>query len=102
VTGSGTVTFATTLATVNANVGTWNNVTVNGKGQVTAGSNVAYVTGGPYLPLTGGTLSGGGEVMSTGAKGPELIRAESGRCFPVVGRVFDRIKMAENSAPLGD
>jgi hypothetical protein len=48
-----------TLPTVNGNVGTWNNVTVNGKGQVTAGSNVAYVTGGPYLPLTGGTLSGG-------------------------------------------
>ncbi len=47
-----------TLPTVNANVGTFNNVTVNGKGQVTAGSNVAYVTGGPYLPLSGGTLTG--------------------------------------------
>ena len=40
VTGSTTL----TLATVNANVGTWNNVTVNGKGLVTAGSNTAYLT----------------------------------------------------------
>ena len=35
---------ATTLATVNSNIGTWNNVTVNAKGLVTAGSNVAYLT----------------------------------------------------------
>lgn len=34
--------LATTLATVNGNVGTWNNVTVNAKGLVTAGSNVSY------------------------------------------------------------
>jgi hypothetical protein len=38
--------------------GTYNNITVNGKGLATAGSNVAYVTGGPYLPLAGGTLTG--------------------------------------------
>ena len=43
--GSGNVTAAGTLATVNSNVGTWNNVTVNGKGLVTAGSTVAYATG---------------------------------------------------------
>ena len=46
VSGSGTTGSSTTLtlATVNSNVGTWNNVTVNGKGLVTAGSNVAYLT----------------------------------------------------------
>jgi collagen type VII alpha len=60
-------TLVTTLATVNANVGTWNNVTVNGKGQVTAGSNVAYVTGGPYLPLVGGTISGSPGSLVIGA-----------------------------------
>ena len=43
-TGDVTGSTALTLATVNANVGTWNNVTVNGKGLVTAGSNVAYLT----------------------------------------------------------
>jgi hypothetical protein len=61
-----------TLATVNANVGTWNNVTLNAKGLATAGSNVAYVTGGPYLPMAGGSLSGpltvGGVVASTGTQ----------------------------------
>jgi hypothetical protein len=47
-----------TLATVNANVGTWNNIAINAKGLATAGSNVAYVTGGPYLPTAGGTVTG--------------------------------------------
>lgn len=44
VTGSGTTSLALTLATVNSNVGTFNNVTVNAKGLVTAASNVAYLT----------------------------------------------------------
>ena len=34
-----------TLATVNANIGTFNNVTVNAKGLVTSASNVVYATG---------------------------------------------------------
>jgi hypothetical protein len=42
--GTGNVTAAATLPTVNSNVGTFNNVTVNAKGQVTAASNVAYLT----------------------------------------------------------
>lgn len=44
VSGSGTTSITTTLATVNSNVGTFNNVTVNAKGLVTAASNVAYLT----------------------------------------------------------
>lgn len=59
-TGSGTTAIAVTLATVNANVGTFNNVTVNAKGLVTAASNVAYlttavgsVTGGTGITVTG-------------------------------------------------
>lgn len=43
-TGSGSTSIALTLATVNANIGTFNNVTVNAKGLVTAASNVAYLT----------------------------------------------------------
>ena len=66
ISGSGTAAITTTLATVNGNVGTWNNVTVNGKGQVTAGSNVAYVTGGPYLPTAGGSLTGALTVSAAG------------------------------------
>jgi hypothetical protein len=45
--GSSNVTAVGTLATVNSNVGTFNNVTVNGKGLVTAASNVSY-----EVPLT--------------------------------------------------
>jgi len=51
--GSGNVTAAATLATVNANVGTWNNVTVNGKGLVTSGSNTAYLTANQTITHTG-------------------------------------------------
>jgi Repeat of unknown function (DUF5907)/Chaperone of endosialidase len=62
-------TLVTTLATVNANVGTFQGLTINAKGQVTAASNQNYVTGGPYLPLSGGTLSGGLTVGGTLAIG---------------------------------
>jgi hypothetical protein len=41
--GSASVTAAGTLATVNSNIGTFNNVTVNAKGLVTAASNVSYL-----------------------------------------------------------
>lgn len=40
VTGSGTTSIATTLATVNSNVGTYTKVTVNAKGLVTAAANL--------------------------------------------------------------
>ncbi|HAI74053.1 TPA: hypothetical protein DCL22_01540, partial [Candidatus Moranbacteria bacterium] len=42
--GSGTGNFATVLATVNSNIGTFNNLTVNAKGLVTGASNTAYLT----------------------------------------------------------
>lgn len=42
ITTSGT--FTLTLPNINSNVGTFNNVTVNAKGQVTAASNVGYLT----------------------------------------------------------
>ena len=44
VTASGPGSALTTLATVNSNIGTFNNVTVNGKGLVTSASNTAYLT----------------------------------------------------------
>jgi len=43
-TGDATGSTALTLATVNSNVGTYNNVTINAKGLATAGSNVSYLT----------------------------------------------------------
>lgn len=41
-TGDATGSAALTLATVNSNVGTFNNITINAKGLATAGSNVSY------------------------------------------------------------
>lgn len=52
-------TGAITLNTVNSNVGTYNNVTVNGKGLITAASNVAYLTANQSITWTGsGDVSG--------------------------------------------
>jgi hypothetical protein len=57
------------LSTVNSNVGTWNNVTVNGKGLVTAGSNVSYLTTAVTsvatgFGISGGTITGTGTLLS--------------------------------------
>jgi hypothetical protein len=60
-------TLVTTLATVNANVGTFQGLTLDAKGRVTAASNQNYVTGGPYLPLTGGTMTG--SIITEGSTG---------------------------------
>jgi len=43
-TGDATGATELTLKTVNSNIGTYNNVTINAKGLATAGSNVAYLT----------------------------------------------------------
>jgi hypothetical protein len=66
VTGTANVSAAFTLATVNANVGTWNNVTVNGKGLVTGGSNTAYLTANQTITASGdATGSGTTEIALT-------------------------------------
>ena len=52
-------TFSFQLAAVNANVGTFNNLTVNAKGLVTAASNVAYLTSNQTVTLSG-DVSGSG------------------------------------------
>ena len=50
---SAPTTLVTTLATVNANVGTFQGLTVNGKGLVTAAANVGYLTGNQTITLSG-------------------------------------------------
>lgn len=62
--GSGTTAVTLTLATVNSNVGTFNNLTVNGKGLVTAASNVSYLTGNQTITLSG-DASGSGTTAIT-------------------------------------
>jgi hypothetical protein len=55
---------ATTLATVNSNVGTFNNVTVNAKGLVTSASNTTYLTANQSISVTG-DISGSGTTAIT-------------------------------------
>lgn len=74
VAASGDLTLANTGAftfnTVNSNVGTFNNVTVNGKGLVTAASNVAYLTANEAITVTAtGDATG---VSTSSATAPSL------------------------------
>lgn len=58
--GTVDVTAGLTLATVNSNVGTFNNITVNAKGLVTAASNVSYqspLSGTGFMSANGSTIS---------------------------------------------
>ena len=64
-TGSGTTAITVTLPTINSNVGTFNNVTVNGKGLVTSASNVAYLT----------SVTTTGDVTGTGSASVPLTLA---------------------------
>jgi len=66
-TGSGTVgsPVSLTLATVNSNVGTFNNVTVNGKGLVTSATNQPYITGNQTITLTGDVTGSGSTSIAT-------------------------------------
>jgi hypothetical protein len=63
--GSGTTAITLTLATVNANIGTFNNVTVNAKGLVTAASNVSYLTGNQNITVSGDVSGSGTTTINT-------------------------------------
>lgn len=54
-----------TLATVNSNVGTFNNLTVNAKGLVTAASNVSYLTANQTITLSGDVTGSGATSITT-------------------------------------
>jgi hypothetical protein len=63
--GSGTTAISLTLATVNSNLGTFNNVTVNAKGLVTAASNVSYLTANQSITLSGAVTGTGTTAITT-------------------------------------
>lgn len=56
---------ANDLAATGVGAGTYNNVTVNNKGQVTAGSNTAYLTGNQTITLSGDITGSGATSIST-------------------------------------
>jgi len=75
VTGSpitSTGSFTLTLNTVNANVGTFNNVTVNAKGLVTAASNASYITANQNITLSG-DVAGSGTTAITATIQPAAV-----------------------------
>ena len=63
--GSGATAITTTLATVNANVGTFQGLTLNAKGLVTAAANQNYLTA-AVTSLTAGAGLTGGVITATG------------------------------------
>ena len=77
VTASGTGSVVATLATVNSNIGTFNNVTVNAKGLVTSASNVAYLTSLTGAWLTDGSNTGVGLLLGNSDDNDFSIRRNS-------------------------
>jgi hypothetical protein len=70
VSGSGTGTFATTLANSGVTAGTYNNVSVSAKGIVTSASNASYLTGNQNITVTG-------DATGTGTTGITLTLANT-------------------------
>jgi hypothetical protein len=71
VTGSGVL----TLATVNSNVGTFNNITINAKGLATAGNNVSYLSSeaDPMVKAINGIVKSNGTTISAATAGTDYL-----------------------------
>jgi len=82
--GTGDVTAVATLATVNSNTGTFNNVTVNGKGLVTAASNVSYLTSITASGDATGTNSGSALALTLATVNSNVGTFGSTTAIPVV------------------
>ncbi len=86
-TGDATGATALTLATVNANVGTFNNVTVNAKGLTTAASNIAYLTTetDPTVKAINGIVKSNGTTIAAAVAGdfPTLNQNTTGNAATV-------------------
>ena len=65
ISGSGTTAITATLPNVNPNVGTFQGITVNAKGQVTAAANQSYLTGNQTVTLTGDVTGSGATAITT-------------------------------------
>jgi len=71
VTGSGVL----TLANVNSDIGTFNNITINAKGLATAGSNVSYLTSetDPRVKAITGIVKSDGTTISAATAGTDYL-----------------------------
>src|SRR6516162_1667695 len=69
VTGTGIGTVPTTLATVNSTLGTFQGITVNGKGLVTNALNMSYLTGNQTITLSGAVSGSGTTGITTSYAG---------------------------------
>jgi Chaperone of endosialidase len=63
--GSGATAIAATLATVNSNVGTFQGLTLDAKGRVTAAANQSYLTGNQSITLSGDISGSGATAITT-------------------------------------
>jgi hypothetical protein len=59
ISGSGATAITATLPTINTNVGTYQGITVNGKGQITGASNQSYLTGNQTITASGDATGSG-------------------------------------------
>ena len=71
VTGSGTTAITTALSTTGVSAGTYNSVTVDTKGRVTAGTSNSYITGNQSITVSG-------DASGTGTTAIALTLANSG------------------------
>lgn len=74
-TGDVTGSEALTLATVNSDVGTFNNITINAKGLATAGNNVSYLTSetDPTVKAINGIVKSDGTTISAATAGTDYL-----------------------------
>ncbi len=63
-TGSGTTAITTTLATVNSNIGTFQGLTINAKGLVTAATNQNYLTANQTITFSGDATGNGSTAVT--------------------------------------
>jgi len=87
VTGTGSTggSTALTLATVNGNTGTYNSVTVNGKGLVTAASNTAYLTSNQSVTLSGDVSGSGSTAIAVTLATVPISKGGTGQTTATTG-----------------
>lgn len=89
VSGSGATAITTTLASVNANVGTFQGITVNAKGLVTAATAMGYLTANQTVTLSG-DVTGSGATAITATIANAAVTYAKMQNISATGRVIGR------------